>query len=110
MITLLFAMGTTRLIIMCAVICTALVTETLSATTPSPSELYRRYLASVGGGREQSSEKIKPVPRSTFEEALKAGKTDESFLNFSGMLRTRKPQQTRVSNRNKFYSHKYLNF
>ena len=82
----LFTMGTPRLIIMCAVICTALVTETLSATTPSPSELYRRYLANVGGGREQSSEKIKPVPKSTFEDALKAGKTDEYFLNFSGML------------------------
>ena len=78
-------MGTTRLIIMCAVICTALVTETLSATTPSPSELYRRYLANVGGGREQASEKIKPVPRSTFEVALKAGNVDEFFLNFSGM-------------------------
>ena len=70
MITLLFAMGTTRLIIMCAVICTAAVT---GDTTPSPSELYRRYLAKVGGGGEQSLEKIKPVPRSTFDDALKAG-------------------------------------
>ena len=67
---------------MCAVICTALVTKTLSATTPSPSELYRRYLANVGGGREQSSAKIKPVPKSAFEDALKAGKIDEYFLNF----------------------------
>ena len=79
-------MGTTRLIIMCAVICTALVTETLSATTPSPSELYRQYLANVGGGREQASDKIKPVPRSTFEVASKAGKVDEFFLIYSGML------------------------
>ena len=63
-------MAIIRLMIMC-LICTAAVT---GDTTPSPSELYRRYLAQVGGEGNQSPEVIKPVPRSTFDDALKAGK------------------------------------
>ena len=64
-----------RLIILLAV-CTAVVNTgkiVISDTTPSPSELYRRYLAQVGGEGKQSPEVMKPVARSTFDDALKAG-------------------------------------
>ena len=64
-----------RLMILVAV-CTAVVTTkklVTSESTPSPSELYRRYLDQVGGEGKQPPEVLKPVPRSTFDDALKAG-------------------------------------
>ena len=71
-------MATVKLMFMVAV-CTAAV---ISDTTPSPTELYRLYLAQVGGDANHPPQVNKPVPRSTFNDALKAGRQTNFFFYF----------------------------
>ena len=71
-------MAIVKLMLMITV-CTAAVN---SDSTPSPTELYRLYLAQVGGDANHPSQVNKPVPKSTFNDALKAGR-QTNFLYFS---------------------------
>ena len=64
--------------------CTVMTVFASSDTTASPEQLYKSYLASLGGelGSTQSPGKKMPVSRSTFEESLKAGIGRLTFPHF----------------------------
>ena len=61
-------------ILFCLVACTVMTVFAQSDKTATPEQLYKNYLANLGGGPgfNQGSGKT-PVTRTTFEEALKAG-------------------------------------
>ena len=79
-------MASNRLLILCVLVCTVMPVTVFAKTytTVSPAVLYGQYLASLGAelGSTLGPGKANPVPRTTFEEALKAGTLSKCFLIF----------------------------